>query len=144
MHFQVKVGYHLIHSSSRHGPSPILDAAITHLMCQALFCVLGIKTNKVWALQNTVKNIVLGWPKSSFGFFHILQKNPNKLFGQPSILFYFIFLAMPLRLRDLSSPTKDRTPAVRAPSANHWTAREFPKIQHFKCIHIRMSHNFKI
>ena len=30
---------------------------------------------------------LLGWPKSSFGFFHnILQKNPNELFGQPNIL----------------------------------------------------------
>ena len=29
---------------------------------------------------------LLGWPKSSFGFFHhILWKNPSKLFGQPSI-----------------------------------------------------------
>ena len=30
---------------------------------------------------------VLGWPKSSFGFFHnILWKNPNELFGQPNNL----------------------------------------------------------
>ena len=31
-------------------------------------------------------------------------------------------------LQDLSSPTRDRTraPAVKAPSANHWTTREFP------------------
>ena len=27
--------------------------------------------------------LILGWPKSSFEFFHtILQKNPNELFGQ--------------------------------------------------------------
>ena len=32
------------------------------------------------------KHIILGWPKSSFGFFcNILQKNPNELFGQPKI-----------------------------------------------------------
>ena len=31
-------------------------------------------------------HIILGWPKSSFGFFcNILQKNPNELFGQPNI-----------------------------------------------------------
>ena len=30
---------------------------------------------------------VLGWPKSSFGFFHkMVQKNLNKLFGQPNII----------------------------------------------------------
>ena len=28
---------------------------------------------------------ILGWPKSSFGVFHnILQKNPNRHFGQPN------------------------------------------------------------
>ena len=28
---------------------------------------------------------ILGWPKSSFGFFHnILQKTPIELFGQPN------------------------------------------------------------
>ena len=30
---------------------------------------------------------VLGWPKSSFGFFHtIAQKNLNKFFGKPNSL----------------------------------------------------------
>jgi len=30
---------------------------------------------------------IIGWPKSSFGFFHnIVQKDPDKLFGQPSNL----------------------------------------------------------
>ena len=35
---------------------------------------------------------------------------------------------MPRNLQDLSSLTRDGTqaPAVRAPSPNHWTAREFP------------------
>ena len=29
----------------------------------------------------------MSWSKSSFRFFHkILQKNPNKLFGQPNII----------------------------------------------------------
>ena len=27
-----------------------------------------------------------GWPKSSCGFFHIVQKNSNELFGQPNII----------------------------------------------------------
>ena len=32
-----------------------------------------------------VANKVLGWPKSSFGFFcNILWKNTNELFGQPN------------------------------------------------------------
>ena len=36
-----------------------------------------------WLLNNFQ---LLGWPKSSFEFCHmILQKNPNKLFGQPNI-----------------------------------------------------------
>ena len=41
--------------------------------------------------------------------------------------FVFIFLAAPHGIRDLSSPTRDRTPglAVKALSPNHWTAREF-------------------
>ena len=45
------------------------------------------------------------------------------------ILFYFIFLAVPHGLRDLSSPTRDRMPVleVRAPSPNHWTTRELPQ-----------------
>ena len=34
---------------------------------------------------------VLGWPKSLFGVFHkILQKNPNKLFGQPNIICIYL------------------------------------------------------
>ena len=43
------------------------------------------------------------------------------------ILFYFIFLAMPCGLWDLSSQTRHRTqaPAVKAPSPNHWTTKEF-------------------
>ena len=32
---------------------------------------------------------VLGWPKSSFGFFHnIMQENLNELFGQFHVMFY--------------------------------------------------------
>jgi len=55
-------------------------------------------------LQNC--DILLGWPKSSFGFFcNIIQKNLNKLFGQPNpllpVLFIFVFSLQtsPLRLR---------------------------------------------
>ena len=43
--------------------------------------------------------------------------------------FFFFFPATPYGLQDLSSPTRDQTQtlAVKAPSPNHWTAREFPK-----------------
>ena len=35
--------------------------------------------------QNRIHKMLLGWPKSSLGFFHeMLQKNPNELFGQHS------------------------------------------------------------
>lgn len=48
--------------------------------------------------------ILLGWPRSLFGFFHhILQKNLKKLFGQPNIIepwwevfFHFIKVKNPL------------------------------------------------
>ena len=42
---------------------------------------------------------------------------------------YFFFLAMMYGLWDLSSLTGNRTlaMAVKAPSPNHWTTREFPK-----------------
>ena len=42
-------------------------------------------------------------------------------------------MATPCGLWDLSSPTRNRTlvPAVKAPSPNHWTTREFPK-ENFK------------
>ena len=44
------------------------------------------------------------------------------------LFYYFIFLATPRGLWDLSSPTRDWTQAlaVRARSPNHWTTREFP------------------
>ena len=35
--------------------------------------------------QNRIHRMVLGWPKSSFDFFHeMLQKNPSELLGQCS------------------------------------------------------------
>ena len=44
--------------------------------------------------------------------------------------FLFFFLAMPLGMQDLSYLTRDQTQAlaVKVPSPNHWTAREFPEI----------------
>ena len=41
---------------------------------------------------------------------------------------HFVFLAMPCGSRDLSSPRRDwiRATAVKAPSLNHLTTREFP------------------
>ena len=39
--------------------------------------------SKIFKLK--INRILLGWPKSLFGFFcNILQKNLNELFGQPS------------------------------------------------------------
>ena len=43
-----------------------------------------------WWIKPSI--IILGWPKSSFGFFHkVLWKNPNKLFGQPDTMSTFVF-----------------------------------------------------
>ena len=46
-------------------------------------------------------------------------------------LFIYLFICLVVSwhgLQDLSSPTSDWTqaPAVKAPSPNHWPAREFP------------------
>ena len=45
-----------------------------------------------------------------------------------TICWFFFFLAVPRSLQNFSSLTRDRTrvPAVKAPSPNHWTTREFP------------------
>ena len=46
-------------------------------------------------------NNILGWPKSSFGFFYkMLQKNPNELFAQPNnfILLRLVKLKVTFRL----------------------------------------------
>ena len=45
-----------------------------------------------------------------------------------SLFFFFFPGRTSCGLRDLSSPTRDwtRGPAVKAPSPNHWTTREFP------------------
>ena len=45
----------------------------------------------------------------------------------------FIFLTLPRRLWDLSSPARYWTQAlsVRAPDLNHWTARKFPHISYY-------------
>ena len=47
--------------------------------------------------------------------------------------FFSFFLAVALGLPDLRSPTRDWTGAmeVKAPSANHWTARELPETPQF-------------
>ena len=43
--------------------------------------------------------------------------------------YLFIFMSWPQGLWDLSSPARERTLAlaVKAPSPNHWTTREFPQ-----------------
>ena len=51
------------------------------------------------------------------------NRNESKYLGGDFILF---FLAAPCGLQDLSSPIEPGPSAVKAPSANHWTAREFP------------------
>ena len=44
-----------------------------------------VRTNFLIVMYGNISNI-LGWPKSSFGFFcNFLQKNMNELFGQPNI-----------------------------------------------------------
>ena len=49
-------------------------------------------------------------------------------FKKKFCFFGFFFLPALGGLQDLTSLTKDPTlaPAVKAPSPNHWTAREFP------------------
>ena len=42
-----------------------------------------------------------------------------------------VYLAMLCGLWDLSSPTKDQTPALGAQSSNHWTTREFIYLFHY-------------
>ena len=44
------------------------------------------------------------------------------------LIFNFYILVTLCGLQDLSSLTRDQTqaPAVKAPSPNHWTTREFP------------------
>ena len=45
------------------------------------------KTSQITAQAQQNGDDVLGWPKSSLGFFHsILQKNPNEFLGQLSII----------------------------------------------------------
>ena len=46
-----------------------------------------------------------------------------------SVFYFILFLAALHGLQDLSSPTRDWTwaLAVKVPSPNHWTAREFPQ-----------------
>ena len=50
------------------------------------------------------------------------------------VVFFFFLLAILCSLQDLSSLTRDRTwaMAVKAPSPNHWTTREFPPVKDLK------------
>ena len=66
------------------------------------------------------------------------KKNHLKILGGNNIcfnffFFFFFFLTTPHGLRDLSSPTKDRTPAtgMKARNANHETTRELPDLMYF-------------
>ena len=48
--------------------------------------ILGLFFTNLKSIDIIMRH-VLGWRKSSFGFFHkMVQKNPNKLFGQPNII----------------------------------------------------------
>ena len=61
------------------------------------------------------------------------------------VLIFFFFLATPHGLWGLISPTSDRTwaLAVKAPSPNHWTAREFPGSDYLELCNQISSFSFK-
>ena len=52
---------------------------------------------------------------------------PFQLNENQTLWFLLLFLASQFGMQDLSSPTRDRTPALGAQSLNHWTAREVPR-----------------
>ena len=71
---------------------------------------------------------------------HSVKPNPHLCITQLQIVF---FLA--LRMRDLSSPTRDGTPspAVEVQSPNHWTAREFPN-RHLQIFLISLTYSHEL
>ena len=55
-------------------------------VCSSKVFFLSDLTSKPLPHPVSTTSKVLGWPKSSLGFsYNILQENPSKLFGQPSI-----------------------------------------------------------
>ena len=65
-----------------------------------MFIAVLFTTDKTWKPPNWpltdewLKKMwhILGWSKSSSGFFHrMLWKNPNELFGQPIYLYLYIY-----------------------------------------------------
>ena len=87
--------------------------------------MLGVRTStyESWgdAIQSLTRHFI-AWPQSTFYLFRLISYAPST----PHLDFFFFFF-WPLSLWDLSSSTRDRiwAPAVKAPSPNHWTAREF-------------------
>ena len=64
-----------------------------------------------------------------FWFDKYIYKSIFPILLRNFILFFLFFVATLCGLRDLSSLTRDWTwaTAVKVPSPNHWTAREFPR-----------------
>ena len=71
----------------------------------------------------------------------LLEREGWREYGMGSKKRFFVFcLAAPRSLQDLSSLARDwsQATAVKVPSPNHWTAREFPrKKAHLGKLHIR-------
>ena len=65
--------------------------------CTPMFIAVLFITNKTWKQPNCpstdewIKKMwyIMGWSKSSLGFFH--WKNPNELFGQPIYLYLYTY-----------------------------------------------------
>ena len=99
------------------------------LSCSALYRLLTCSCGKVcdcWALQ----------------LMRVSRTVTSSSYREPQ--FFFWFLVVSHVSWDLSSPTRDWNwlLAVKAPSPNHWTSREFPKAQvlfHWKSWMARVS-----
>ena len=77
------------------------------------------------ALSECIHSIVDSWRNGNlFIHFHFFINNTQVSITSPSSFFLF----WPCSLRDLSSWTRDWTPALGSESwsPNHWTIREFP------------------
>ena len=86
-----------------------------HLLLQGIFLTQGL---------NLCLQCLLRWQVDSLLLSH--QRNRPSSWKSS----FFFFFAMPHSLWDLSSPTEteSRSSANRAPSPNHRTIREFPKV----------------
>ena len=99
-------------------------------------CIMKWWSKKVWwtsphidtKLKKQKKTYFSSWWEfrhlSCFHVFAIISTASMNMF----CLFVCVFFASSWGFQDASSPTRDWTRAseVKAPSPNHWTAREFP------------------